>query len=115
MPAEGTAAKTAIAPRRLNEQLRSATRLSPCHDPARWPNHCKLHPPIAGLGCSRAYPCKVARGTQNAGAMPPKADMTFDKISGAASDRLMSATWDEPAELVDSQIAAQAAACGTRR
>src|SRR5262245_43591833 len=37
MPAEGTTAKTVIAPRLLNEQLRSATYLYPCHDPARWP------------------------------------------------------------------------------
>ena len=110
MPAEGTAAKTSIAPRLLNEQLRSATHLSPCHDPAHWSTIASsVHPSQISVALAPTLAKWREVRAQNADAIPLEADMTFAKISGDVRN------WDEPAELVDSQIAAQAATCGTSK
>jgi hypothetical protein len=115
MPAEGTAAKTGIATRLLNEQLRSATRLSPCHDPARWPTIASsVHPSQISVALAPTLAKWRELRAQNTDAMPPKADDLRQDLRGRKRPADVR-NWDEPAELVDSQIAAQTAGCGTSK
>jgi hypothetical protein len=85
MPAEGTAAKTAIAPRLLNEHLRSATHLSPCHDPARWPTIASfVHPSQISVALAPTLAKWVARGTGTRHADIRDAPLTFEVPHAAA-------------------------------
>src|SRR5262245_21557454 len=116
MPAEGTAAKTAIAPRLLNEHLRSATHLSPCHKPACWPTIASsVHPSRIPVALAPTLAKWREVRAQNADAMPPKADMTFDKISGAASDRLLSGTGMNLPSLLTVKLQPKLPRAGPRR
>ena len=112
MPAEGTAAKTAIAPRLLNEQLRSATHLSPCHDPACWPTIANsVHPSQISVALVPTLAKWREVRAQNADQSGYDLRQDLRGRKRPADVR----NWDDPPSLLTVKIAAQAAACGTSK